>query len=106
MSTRRDFIKASTLLGFGGTVPTFLGRTALAAEPLGKSDKDTILVVVQLTGGNDGLNTVVPYANEQYYKLRPTIAIPKNQVRKLNDSLGLHPAMDAMAKLHADDAAL
>lgn len=101
MSTRRDFIKTSTLLGFGATVPTFLAR---AAEPLGASKKETVLVVVQLTGGNDGLNTVIPFANDQYYKLRPTIGIKKTDVKKLNDSLGLHPAMDGLAKLHDDSA--
>jgi uncharacterized protein (DUF1501 family) len=100
-TTRRDFLKTSGLVAFGATVPTFLGRTALAADA-GK--KDTILVVVQLTGGNDGLNTVIPYADAEYAKLRPTLKIPKEQVKKLNDSLGLHPALDGMAKLYEDGA--
>ena len=53
MTTRRDFLRTSTLLGFGATVPTFLGRTALAAPRADKPGaKDTVLVVVQLTGGN------------------------------------------------------
>ena len=82
MTSRREFLKHSTLLGFGASVPTFLGRTALAADPAGRPGaKDTILVVVQLTGGNDGLNTVIPFKDPAYYKLRPTIAIPKDQVR-------------------------
>jgi uncharacterized protein (DUF1501 family) len=107
MTNRRDFLRSSTLLGFGASVPTFLGRSALAAEPLGKPGaKDTVLVVVQLTGGNDGLNTVIPFKNETYYKLRPTIAIPKDQVKKLTDDTGLHPAMGELAKLYTDDAAL
>ena len=100
MTTRRDFLKTSTLLGFGATVPTFLGRTALAAPAADKPGaKDTVLVVVQLTGGNDGMNTVIPFTNADYYKLRPTIAIPKDQVKKLTDDIGLHPAMGALAKL-------
>src|SRR3989440_4665238 len=100
MQHRRDFLKSSTLLAWGLTVPTFLGRTALAAPPSGKAGaKDTILVVVQLTGGNDGLNTVIPFADDEYAKLRPTLKIGKDRVKKVNDSIGLHPSLDSMAKL-------
>jgi uncharacterized protein (DUF1501 family) len=107
MTSRREFLKTSTLLGFGATVPTFLGRTALAADPAGKPGaKDTLLVVVQLTGGNDGLNTVIPYKDERYYKLRPTIAIPKDQVKGIGNDLGLHPAMEAVARLFSDQSAV
>jgi uncharacterized protein (DUF1501 family) len=105
MSTRRDFIKTSALLGFGATVPTFLGKTAFAAPQAGKPGaKDTILVVVQLTGGNDGLNTVVPFADAEYAKLRPTIGVKKDEVKRLTDSLGLHPAMGEFARLYEDKA--
>ena len=100
MTTRRDSLTQSTLLGFGSTVPAFLGRTAHAADPVGKASKDTVLVVVQLTGGNDGLNTVIPFKDPEYAKLRPTLKIGENEVKKLNDSFGLHPAMDGLAKLH------
>src|SRR5436309_7574437 len=107
MSTRRDFLRDSTLLGFGATVPAFLGRTALAAPSADKPGaKDTVLVVVQLTGGNDGLNTVIPFTNADYYKQRPTIAIPKDQVKKLTDEVGLHPSMGALAKLYSYDSAV
>src|SRR5262245_19787513 len=107
MTTRREFLTHSTLLGFGATVPTFLGRAALAARTADQpGEKDTVLVVVQLTGGNDGLNTVIPFKNEAYYKLRPTLAIPKDQVKKLTDDLGLHPAMGELAKLYADESAV
>jgi len=105
MHTRRDFLKNSSLLAWGLTVPTFLGRTALAAKPAGKAGaKDTILVIVQLTGGNDGLNTVIPFADADYYKLRPTIQIAKDQVRKLDDSFGLHPSLEGFAGLHQSGA--
>src|SRR5437867_9477419 len=104
MTTRRDFLKNSTLIGFGATVPTFLGRSALAADKPGA--KDTVLVVVQLTGGNDGLNTVIPFKNDEYYKLRPNIAIPKDQVKGIGKDLGFHPAFDALARLHNDKAAV
>src|SRR5262245_15240223 len=98
--TRRDFLKTSGLVAWGLTVPTFLSRTARAAPTADKPGaKDTLLVVVQLTGGNDGLNTVIPYTDPEYPKLRPMIKIAKDQVKKVNDALGLHPAMDGMAKL-------
>lgn len=96
-TTRREFL---SLVSWGLTVPAFLGRTGLAASAAGKPGaKDTILVVVQLTGGNDGLNTVIPYADEEYARLRPTLKIAPDQVRKLNDHVGLHPSMDGLAGL-------
>lgn len=105
MTTRRDFLKHSTLVGFGATVPTFLGRLATAAPASDQHGaKDTVLVVVQLTGGNDGLNTLIPFQKETYYKLRPTIAIPKDQVKKLTDEVGLHPAMGELARLYKDES--
>src|SRR5882762_4348674 len=104
MTDRRDFLRTSALLGFGASVPTFLGNTAFAAPGADKPGaKDTVLVVVQLTGGNDGMNTVVPFTNPDYYKLRPNIAIAKDQVKKLTDDLGFHPSMGAMAKIYTDD---
>ena len=73
--SRRDFLKAglgsSTLLAYGLSVPTFLARTAnaLAADRAGNAGR--VLVVLQLDGGNDGLNTVVPYGDDNYRKHRP-----------------------------------
>ncbi|MCE9561658.1 MAG: DUF1501 domain-containing protein [Planctomycetes bacterium] len=107
MSTRRDFLKDSSLLGFGATIPTFLGQSALAARTADKPGaKDTILVVVQLTGGNDGLNTVIPFTNADYYKLRPTLAIAKDKVKKLTDDIAFHPAMAELAKLYTEESAV
>jgi uncharacterized protein (DUF1501 family) len=60
--------------------------------------KDTVLAVLSLSGGNDGLNTVIPYTNPLYRDYRPTIGIPEDQVIRLNDELGLHPAMGALKK--------
>jgi uncharacterized protein (DUF1501 family) len=106
MTNRREFLKVSSLVGLGTTVPTFLARTAFAAPDAAKPGaKDTILVVVQLTGGNDGLNTVIPFKDELYAKYRPTIKIPADQVKKVNDSIGLHPSLDGLAGL-LDDKAL
>src|SRR5262245_9978326 len=105
MTNRRDFLKTSSLIAWGLSVPTFLGRTALAAPTAGKPGaKDSILVVVQLTGGNDGMNTVIPYKDPDYVKCRPTIKIPVDQVKKLDDHVGLHPSMDGLAGLYQDKA--
>jgi uncharacterized protein (DUF1501 family) len=60
--------------------------------------KDSVLAVLSLSGGNDGLNTVVPYTNPLYRDYRPTLAIPEDQVIPLNDKLGLHPAMAPLKK--------
>jgi len=100
-STRRDFLKAalgaSTVLSLGGAVPEWLVRSARAA-PLG-GDRDTVLVVVQLTGGNDGLNTVVPFADDAYARSRPTLRLPRGRVHRIDTRLGFHPRMGACARL-------
>jgi uncharacterized protein (DUF1501 family) len=98
MTTRRDFLKTCSLLGFGATVPQFLARTANAAAP----GKDTVLVVVELTGGNDGLNMVIPYADDLYHKARPTLRQTKNQVIRLDDHVGLHGGMNGLRQLVDD----
>jgi uncharacterized protein (DUF1501 family) len=108
-ATRRDFLKASlatsSLVTCGLTVPDFLSRTA-AAAPLAdrRGAKDTILVVVQLTGGNDGLNTVIPFKDPEYAKLRPTLKQSTSQIRKLNDQVGLHPSLTGLADLLQEHA--
>ena len=55
--------------------------------------KDPVLVVLQLSGGNDALNTVIPYSNPLYFDNRPKVGIPEDQVLPINDSIGFHPAM-------------
>src|SRR5262249_30543258 len=103
--SRRDFLKSTGLVALGATVPSFVARTARAAGFAGVPGvKDTILVVVQLTGGNDGLNTVIPFTDPLYAQYRPTIKIAKDQVKKINDAIGLHPAMDSLAKLLEQNA--
>jgi uncharacterized protein (DUF1501 family) len=103
MSTRRDFLKTtlgtSSLLAVGGVVPEFLANTAMAADKADKK-KDTVLVVVELTGGNDGLNTVAPYGDDLYQKARPTLAFKKKDVQKLDDYHGLHPRMSDLKRLY------
>ncbi|MFO0908509.1 MAG: DUF1501 domain-containing protein [Isosphaeraceae bacterium] len=102
---RREFLRsslaASTLVSMGsGTVPGFLGRSAWAAE--GAPSNDRVLVVVQLLGGNDGLNTVIPFADEGYTRHRRALRIPAGQVQKLDKAVGLHPALGGMSKLAED----
>jgi uncharacterized protein (DUF1501 family) len=108
-TNRRHFLKGSLaaggLLAWGLNVPAFLSRTALAAPPSNKPGaKDTILVVVELTGGNDGLNTVIPFKDAEYAKLRPTLKQPEGQIKKVNDDIGLHPSMTGLADLLQDNA--
>ena len=103
--SRRAFIKetagAAGLVAFGSSIPAFLVRSTAAMEP-GQSSPGTVLVVVQLSGGNDGLNTVVPYQDDAYCRSRPTLRIAPGQVHKLDSGLGLHPAMPAFAKLYQE----
>jgi uncharacterized protein (DUF1501 family) len=63
------------------------------------SAKGRILVVVQLDGGNDGLNTVVPYPDDEYRKCRPKLAISAGEVKKIDDRVGLHPMLEPFVKL-------
>jgi uncharacterized protein (DUF1501 family) len=107
--TRRNFLKTSlaggSMVAWGLTVPGFLARTASAAPAADRPGaKDTILVVVQLTGGNDGLNTVVPFKDPEYAKLRPTLKLPAGQMKKVTDDIGLHPSLDGLAGLLEDHA--
>src|SRR5262245_31695041 len=95
MLNRRHFLQSS-LLALAPAVPLFVGRTAHAAG-VGKDKR--VLVVVQLDGGNDALNTVIPHADPAYAKLRPTLkANPKNLIR-LTDDVGLHPSLRPLDKL-------
>ncbi len=66
---------------------------------IGQRTKGRILVVVQLDGGNDGLNTVVPYRDDEYRKRRPRLAIPAAEVKKVDDRIGLHPQLEGFSKL-------
>jgi uncharacterized protein (DUF1501 family) len=72
-----------------------------AQTPAGAAQRDQrVLVLVQLSGGNDGLNTLIPYGDAEYAKARPGIKIPETQVLKLNDSVGLHPNLVGLRELY------
>src|SRR5712692_8141496 len=99
MFNRRQFLtrtlQASSLVALSAAVPQFVARTARAAGP----GKDNVLVVVEMTGGNDGLNTVIPYADDLYHKARPTLHFTKERVIRVDDHIGLHPAMRSLDQL-------
>lgn len=108
-TSRRRFLQTSTAMGslvsIGLNVPGFLTRTACAAPSADKAGaRDTILVVIEMTGGNDGLNTVVPFKDPEYAKLRPTLQLPSSQLKKINDSIGLHPSLTGLSELLHDQA--
>jgi len=98
--SRRRFLKSSlagsAVISLSGAVPNFLLG---ASGPASSRGKEKILVVVQLSGGNDGLNTVIPFADDEYYKNRFTLAIGKQQVLKIDAHVGLHPGLRGFHKL-------
>lgn len=98
--SRRKFIKRGAgILGMclsPSAIFSLAAPDAAAGTP--KIDAKT-LVVIHLNGGNDGLNTVVPFGRGRYYDARPDLAITQSDVLSLNNSIGLHPAMNGMADL-------
>ena len=109
LHTRREFIRRTVLTSaLSWTVPTFLSNTfaALQAEAADRATQittgkdSTILVVLQMAGGNDGINTVVPHGSDDYYKARPRIGIKADQVLKLNDQVGLNPGLTGFKDLY------
>lgn len=97
MLTRRDFLGHSS--ASIALAPAFWSRAASFTEP---GPDAPILVVVELNGGNDGLNTIVPYADDIYQKSRPTLRVDPSKVLKLDDHVGLHPSMKELHALWGD----
>ena len=87
------------LLGAGLALPFSAVRAALPAI---NSKRERILVVLEMSGGNDGLNTVVPYADDTYYRLRPKIGIRPDRVRRIDDRHGFNPGMSGFERLYKD----
>ena len=109
ISTRRIFLQRSlALLAVAPTIPTFLDQTVMAlanaqdgnlvAQPSGKDD--TILVVLQLSGGNDALSMVVPYGDDAYYRARGALAHQPNTVLKINNYIGLNGKLTALKSMY------
>ena len=109
LKTRREFLRSSVLGGaVAWTVPAFLSQTfsALQAEAADSAKqvttgKDgTILVVLQMAGGNDGLNTVVPYANDHYGRARRGLRLGEKSILKINDTLGFNSSLAGFKSLY------
>jgi uncharacterized protein (DUF1501 family) len=107
---RRSLVTRGALLVASGLLaPSFITRTAMALDgpssqlgpvTLDASKKKNILVVLQLSGGNDGINTLIPFGDANYAKLRPTLGIPASDVLKLTDGVGLHPSLGKLKTLY------
>jgi hypothetical protein len=111
LHTRREFLRTSVLGGaLASTVPLFLEKTFLCLDTMAAATtgqittgKDgTILVLLQLAGGNDGLNTLVPFGDDTYYKARPRIALPKKDILSISDYVGLHPKLTGLHTLYGE----
>lgn len=109
LKTRRAFLQTSALgAAATWTVPAFLAETfaalhTLAADSATQSATGVdapILVVLQMAGGNDGLNMIVPYANDHYHRARPALALPTKDVLRIDDAFGFHPAMTDFKALY------
>jgi len=101
--TRRRFLADASasavtagMISLAHTTPLFLAESAAAAAD---QKGDNILVIVQLSGGNDGLNTVIPYKHELYKKARPSLVQDAATVIKLKDELGLHSSLQGFGQL-------
>jgi uncharacterized protein (DUF1501 family) len=107
--SRRDFLARGLYgIGISAGLPTFLSRTsaALTAQALQgtsvEKHPERILVVLELSGGNDGLNTVVPFGDPAYYRARPNLGVRDRTVLKVGDGFGFHPAMVGFERLYKD----
>ncbi len=108
---RREFIKTVAITGAGASLMynnmplQALGYNSVLRKLLNPFvETDKVLVVIQLLGGNDGLNTVIPYQDNQYYIRRPNLGIPANTVIPIpNSTMGLHPALPELRNLMLDD---
>ena len=95
---RRDFFKTTALASTSLMIPSFL--KGYSSKGLFKSRSGKNLIVIQLSGGNDGLNTVIPFRNDIYYQSRPSLGVKKEAVLKLGNDQGLNPVMEAMRPLY------
>lgn len=107
LMTRRAMIRDGLLAVSAGMImPSVFARAVRAASNAAQEGaisaqaaQQKTLIVVQLAGGNDGLNTIVPYTDGTYYQARPTLAIKPSDVIRLNSRLGMHPALKALSPL-------
>ena len=93
---RREFLKYAGLISASTAATLLTPEILFAANPAGQK---RILVLVELKGGNDGFNTLIPHSDPLYYQHRPRISIQQRQVLGLNDAVGLHPRMKTLMPL-------
>ena len=103
---RRDILRAGVAglgaIGFTTSfVPSALAQAARAAAAQAVAN-GKVLVVMELSGGNDGLNTIVPYGDDAYYRHRPGIGLPKDELRVIDDHFGFNPGMAGFERLYKD----
>jgi uncharacterized protein (DUF1501 family) len=99
---RREFLKALGAIPLVLLAPPWLKKNWAAAGATERSNQGTwprTLLLLELHGGNDGLNTLIPYQDPRYYDVRPRLAIPREQVKQLTAGLGLHPALEPLMPL-------
>jgi len=101
MISRRKFIQLGSLASASLMVPSFLKGFEFMPPQLAGSKKK-VLIVIQLSGGNDGLNTIIPVRNDIYYKSRPQIGIKRDDALSLNDDTGLNPKLKGIKQLYDD----
>ena len=102
---RKTFVSSALSVAFlGGNASRALAQVAAGAPQLPSFgagvDPDNVLVVIQMGGGNDGLNTIVPWSDDGYHRVRPAIRLAENQVLKLNDRVGFNPALKGLHELY------
>ena len=96
---RREFLQAGSLATASFMIPKFLKAFS---RPMMLPPGNKVLVVLQLSGGNDGLNTVIPIRNDEYYRSRPRIGIGKDKALLITDEVGLHPSLNSLKELYDD----
>ena len=98
---RRDVLRAG-LIGLGGGSPA-LARARCSRPPLRAHRRGSrVLVVVELSGANDGLNTIVPYTNDAYYRARPKLGLKPDKLRRLDDQFAVQSGMAGFERLFKD----
>ncbi|MBL8071894.1 MAG: DUF1501 domain-containing protein [Nitrospira sp.] len=96
---RRTLLKAAAALPLVLLRPQWLSELRAAdtnEAGAGVGSRERVLLLIELHGGNDGLNTLIPYGEDAYYRARPQLAIPRDQVRQLTPQFGLHPALTSL----------